>query len=89
MFRWGLLAWLVATPVLAQEKASPGLDDLMHARNLAMGGAYRSLGYGAESVGGNPAAIAMFKRYQVEASGTWWRETQHAQRARARPGGEP
>jgi hypothetical protein len=71
MFRWGLLASLVATPVLAQEKASPGLDDLMHARNLAMGGAYRSLGYGAESVGGNPAAIAMFKRYQVEASGTW------------------
>ncbi len=71
MFRSGLLALLLALPALAQEKASPGLDDLMHARNVAMGGAYRSLGYGAESVGGNPAAIAMFKRYQVEASGSW------------------
>lgn len=72
MFRSAsVLAVLLSLPALAQEKASPGLDDLMHARNVAMGGAYRSLGYGAESVGGNPAAIAMFKRYQVELAGSW------------------
>lgn len=71
MSRCCLLAALLAAPAFAQERASPGLDDLMHARNIAMGGAYRSLGYGAEAVGGNPAAIAMFKRYQIEASGLW------------------
>jgi len=38
---------------------------------MAMGGAYESLGYGAEAVGGNPAAISMFKRYTTEAAGSW------------------
>jgi hypothetical protein len=71
MLRWLSLTVLIALPALGQERASPGLDDLMHARNFGMGGAYRSLGYGAEAVGGNPAAIALFKRYQVEASGAW------------------
>jgi hypothetical protein len=51
--------------------AGPDLRDLMHSRNMAMGGAYMSMGYGAESLGGNPAAIAAFKRYQIEASGSW------------------
>lgn len=36
-----------------------------------MGGAYRSLGYGAEAVTGNPAAMSLYKRYQVELSGSW------------------
>lgn len=36
-----------------------------------MGGAYESLGYGADAVVGNPAAMTLYKRYVVEASGTW------------------
>lgn len=59
------LAAAQATPV------SPDLRDLMHARNVAMGGAYESLGYGVEAIGGNPAALSLFKRYAVEATGSW------------------
>jgi hypothetical protein len=58
-------------PRLPAPAAGPDLRDMMHSRNMAMGGAYLSMGYGAESIGGNPAAIAAFKRYQVEASGSW------------------
>ncbi len=43
----------------------------MHARNLGMGGAFRSLGYGAEAVTGNPAAMSLYKRYAMELSGSW------------------
>jgi hypothetical protein len=43
----------------------------MSARNIGMGGAYESLGYGAEAITGNPAAISVYKRYQVEATGSW------------------
>ena len=49
----------------------PDLRDLMQARNLAMGGAYESLGYGAEVISGNPAALTLYKRYQIEANGGW------------------
>jgi hypothetical protein len=49
----------------------PDLRDLMHSRNLAMGGAYMSMGYGAEVISGNPAALSAYKRYQIEASGAW------------------
>lgn len=49
----------------------PNLEDVMAARNYAMGGAYRSLGYGAECINGNPAALTLFKRYQVELSGAY------------------
>ena len=49
----------------------PNLEDVMAARNYAMGGAYRSLGYGAECITGNPAALTLFKRYQVELSGAY------------------
>ncbi len=70
MWRCLLLAALgVAGTAAAQ--AEPGLRDLMHSRNFAMGGAYRSLGVGAEAVSGNPAAVGLFKRYQVELSGAW------------------
>lgn len=58
-------------PSLPAPAPGPDLRDLMHARNLAMGGAYMSLGYGAEAVGGNPAALAAYKRYQTEISGAW------------------
>lgn len=36
-----------------------------------MGGAYESLGYGAEAITGNPAAISVYKRYLTEATGSW------------------
>lgn len=58
-------------PRLPAPAAGPDLRDLMHSRNLAMGGAYESMGYGAETLGGNPAALAAYKRYQIEGSGSW------------------
>jgi hypothetical protein len=55
----------------AQVEVSPDLKDLQAARNVGMGGAYEALGYGAEAIGGNPAALSLYKRYQIEASGAW------------------
>lgn len=69
--RCWLLVALLSTQAFAQTAASPSLEDLMHARNVGMGGAYRPLGYGAEAVTGNPAALSMYKRYQLELSGSW------------------
>jgi hypothetical protein len=73
-----LLAVCVALPALADEEPSPtpplpeaGFRDVVHARTLAMGGAYQSVGLGADVVIGNPAAMALFKRYQAELSGTY------------------
>lgn len=63
---WPLFALV---PSLALSQAEADLRELMHARNYAMGGAYRALGLGAESVYGNPASLALYKRYQVELSG--------------------
>lgn len=76
MLRLVLLSVCLAAPAFAQEGESatvfgPDLRDLMHARNIGMGGAYLSMGYGAETVTGNPAALAAYKRYQIEASGLW------------------
>ncbi len=64
---------LLASTAFAQREAevTPDLRDLQHSRNVAMGGAYESLGYGVESVGGNPAALSLYKRYQMEATGSW------------------
>lgn len=36
-----------------------------------MGGAYRAHGLGAEAAYGNPAALGLYKRYQLELSGAW------------------
>ncbi|HZA13550.1 MAG TPA: hypothetical protein VE618_03600, partial [Myxococcaceae bacterium] len=49
----------------------PGLGDLMRARSFGMGGAYRALGGGTEAVEGNPASLAVFRRYLVELTGAW------------------
>ena len=49
----------------------PDLRDLQSSRNMAMGGAYEALGYGAETIGGNPAGLSLYKRYQIEATGSW------------------
>ncbi len=53
----------------------PNLQDVMAARNFGMGGAYRSLGYGAEAITGNPAALSIYKRYTLELSGAY--DVQH------------
>jgi hypothetical protein len=50
---------------------APDLRDVMSARNHGMGGAFESLGYGAEVILGNPAALTLYKRYQVEGNGGW------------------
>lgn len=81
MLRVLVLALVVTAPcAFAQDSEEPApapppagadLRDLMHSRNIAMGGAYMSMGYGAETLGGNPAALSAFKRYQIEASGSW------------------
>lgn len=46
-------------------------DAAQQARSFAMGGAYRGIGYGTETIGGNPAMLSMYRRYQVELGGAW------------------
>lgn len=66
------LLLLVSTAAAAEGVAKPpNLQDVMAARNFGMGGAYRALGYGAESITGNPAALSLFKRYTLELSGAY------------------
>ncbi|MFP2908236.1 hypothetical protein ACLESD_24920 [Pyxidicoccus sp. 3LFB2] len=64
-----LIALCVSTAALAQP--AEDLRDLMSARAYGMGGAYRALGLGTEAVLGNPAAMALFPAYRVEATGAW------------------
>ena len=45
------------------------LQEIMSTRAIAMGGAFRGTGLGADSVYGNPAAMALDKKYQTEVSG--------------------
>lgn len=67
------LSVLAASAALAQQasQTSPDMRDFQHSRNVAMGGAYEAMGYGVEAVGGNPAALSLYKRYQIEATGSW------------------
>lgn len=68
----GLAALAAAAPSLAQTR--PGglpFRDLVHARSMAMGGAYRSFGLGVETISGNPAAMSLYQKYTLELSGTW------------------
>jgi hypothetical protein len=62
-----------AAPVWAQAAVtvSPDLRDIGSARSVAMGGAFESTGYGGEAINGNPAALSLYKRYVIEASGMW------------------
>jgi hypothetical protein len=65
-----LLLLLAAPPVLAA--GQPVTYDIAHgAREVAMGGAFRELGIGANSADGNPAAVALFQAFQVEVGGGW------------------
>jgi opacity protein-like surface antigen len=59
----------VSTAALAQP--AEDLRDVTSARAYGMGGAYRALGLGTEAVLGNPAAMALFPSYRVEATGAW------------------
>ncbi len=70
---FALLLLAVSPLALAQTKTAqpPDLLDTMSARNYAMGGAYHALGYGNEAITGNPAAMSMFRHYQLEASGAY------------------
>jgi hypothetical protein len=48
-----------------------GFDQALEAREVSMGGAYRALGTSAVGVDGNPAALALFKSFQVDAGGAY------------------
>ena len=72
-----MLAWLTLAPAVALAQGEqPGLSDLMQARNYAMGGAYRALGTGTESIDGNPAAMSMRKKYEISLGGAYDFHTQ-------------
>jgi hypothetical protein len=69
---------VVATHALAdvpKEAALPVPNALneagQQARSFGMGGAYRGVGYGTETISGNPALISMYRRYQLELGGAW------------------
>jgi hypothetical protein len=68
-----LVLSLASSLALAQVAAveGPALNDLQSSRNMAMGGAFEALGYGGEVIVGNPAALSLYKRYQIEATGSW------------------
>ena len=56
----------------AQGPASePLFNSLLHARSLAMGGAFRSQGLSADAAHGNPASMAAVPAYRVDLSGGW------------------
>lgn len=62
---------LVVSVAAWAQVRGPDLRDVMQARNHAMGGAFEAMGYGTEVISGNPAALSLYKRYQIEASGSW------------------
>ena len=64
------LAALAAAPARAQSLEHP-FRDLVHARSMALGGAYRAFGLGVETVTGNPAAMSLYRKYTMELSGAW------------------
>ena len=61
-------AWAQAQ---TQAPVPAALNDVMQARAFAMGGAYRGVGYGSETISGNPALLSMYRRYQMEIGGAW------------------
>lgn len=65
-----LCVWSTAAAAQAVARP-PNLQDIMAARNYGMAGAYRALGYGAETITGNPAGLSVYKRYTLELSGAY------------------
>ena len=65
-------AWAADIPKEAELPVPNALNEAgQQARNFGMGGAMRAVGYGTESVSGNPAMLSMYRRYQVELGGAW------------------
>ncbi len=65
---------LLLPPLLAAAVASAqpvSFDQALEAREVAMGGAYRALGTSAVSIDGNPAAMALFKAFQIDVGGAY------------------
>jgi opacity protein-like surface antigen len=58
-------------PDLFRKPRAEDLRDFQSARGYGMGGAWRALGLGAEAGLGNPAALAAFRTYRVELTGSW------------------
>lgn len=73
MRRIFVLACVLSSVAFAQvgEGTSPDIRDITTARGIGMGGAYEAVGYGAEVINGNPAALSLYKRYQIELNGAW------------------
>lgn len=76
--RWVTIWVVVAGQALAdvpKEASLPvpnALNDAgQQARSFAMGGAYRGMGFGTETISGNPALLSMYRRYQLELGGAW------------------
>ncbi|HVE84574.1 MAG TPA: hypothetical protein VND93_17075 [Myxococcales bacterium] len=70
------LSFAFALAAAAPSQAQSGLPDnpfrdLVHARSMGMGGAFRSLGLGVETVAGNPAAMSLYQHYSLELNGAW------------------
>jgi|SRR6185295_14855256 len=67
-----LLAMAAAAPSRAQsELPDYPFRNLVHARSMVMGGAFRAFGLGLETVTGNPAAMSLYQHYNLELAGAW------------------
>ena len=66
-----LLLPLLASAGGTTQAQPPNLLDTESAQGYALGGAYHALGYGADSITGNPAAMSLYKRYLLQASGAY------------------
>jgi hypothetical protein len=63
------VACLLLARSLLAAPAPLDFDTARGAREVGMGGTFRELGIGANSADGNPAAVALFKAYQLEFAG--------------------
>ena len=70
-FRRCALALFALFGGMAAAEQGPGAAEVGRARSLAMGGAFRALGAGTETVDGNPAGLSLQKRYLIELGGAW------------------
>jgi hypothetical protein len=64
-----LLAFLLLSAAAGAQPIDFG--QALEAREVAMGGAYRALGTSAVGVDGNPAALALFKLFQIDVGGAY------------------
>ncbi|MBJ6761001.1 hypothetical protein JGU66_09510 [Myxococcaceae bacterium JPH2] len=66
-----MLSVLSVCPAAFAAEPAEELRTISSARAVGMGNAYRALGQGTEALQGNPAAMALFPAYRVEATGSW------------------